>query len=344
MPASPGISFARPPENLKVDDCYFYHTMDLPGIGIVGEMIGWDLRPDVDAYLGHTDFAGKRVLEIGPASGFLTVTMEKKGASVVCLEVTEDKAWEFVPYPESFMESNRESRRVGMPRLKNSFWLTHKLYGSSAKVCYGDANDIPDALGKFDIALLASVLLHCQNPARIIEQCAKRSNTIIIAERVFPELEGKPVCRLVPDVDNKAWDTWWDFSTDFFIQYLHILGFTDIRKETHSPLFRGKFPLQMFTLVASKPGAQPVGDAGAQDVGMAAVPTAAEIPQALPQEEAERFVRALYLGMLRREPDPAGAAYYVNAVLGGRSYAAVVEDFLNSEEFKNLTAAKPVTT
>jgi O-methyltransferase len=265
MPANSPISFARPRENVKLDDCFFYHMMDLPGIGTVG--IEWDLRADVDAYLGNADFAGKRVLEIGPASGFLTVTMEKRGASVVCLELTEDKAWEFVPFPESFMKSNREYRRAGIPRVKNSFWLTHKLYGSTAKVYYGDANDIPDALGRFDIALMAAVLLHCQNPARIVEQCAKRSNTIIIVERIFPELEGKPVCRLVPSVDNmdRTWDTWWDFSSDFFVQYLGILWFTEVRKNTHIQLFKGKYPVELFTLVASRPLSEMIAASDAQE-------------------------------------------------------------------------------
>jgi hypothetical protein len=76
--------FAKP---LKVDDvadCYFYHTMELPSHGVInGE---WDLRAGVHDYLGRVEFAGKRVLEIGPASGFLTFEMEKRGAGVVKLK------------------------------------------------------------------------------------------------------------------------------------------------------------------------------------------------------------------------------------------------------------------
>ncbi len=49
--------FAEP---LKVDDvadCYFYHTMELPGHGVInGE---WDLRAGVDDYLGKVEFAGQ---------------------------------------------------------------------------------------------------------------------------------------------------------------------------------------------------------------------------------------------------------------------------------------------
>jgi hypothetical protein len=252
--ATKQISFATPRENISLDDCNFYHVMDLPGIGQVGSE--WDLRANLDAYLGHTDFAGKRVLEIGPASGLLTFTMEKKGAAVTCLELTPDKAWEFVPHPDSHMNPIRAQRRAGTQRRTNGFWLAHKLHGSKARVYYGEAADIPDALGKFDIAVLAAVLLHCQSPAQIIEQCARRSNTLIIVERYFPELEGKPECRLVPSADNKIWDTWWDFSTEFFAQYLGVLGFTGLRKNTHVQLLKGQIPVELFTVVASRPPAE----------------------------------------------------------------------------------------
>ena len=71
-----------------IGDCYFYHTMELPGHGV---MTGdWDLRRGVDEYLGNVSFAGQRVLEIGPASGFLTFEMEKRGADVVAVEVTTE--------------------------------------------------------------------------------------------------------------------------------------------------------------------------------------------------------------------------------------------------------------
>jgi Methyltransferase domain/Domain of unknown function (DUF4214) len=56
--------------------------------------------------------------------------------------------------------------------------------------------------------------------------------------------------------------------------------------------------------------------------------------------EAQRFVRALYRGMLRRDPDPAAAEYYVDAILHGRSHATVAEEFLNCEEFKTQTSVK----
>lgn len=75
------------PQGSALADCDFYHSMISPG---VGKIIGlWDLRQTVDDYLGRIDFAGKRVLEIGPASGFLAIEMERRGADVVAVELPE---------------------------------------------------------------------------------------------------------------------------------------------------------------------------------------------------------------------------------------------------------------
>src|SRR5438094_8067518 len=77
--------------------------MELPGHGVI-EGRDWDLRGGIDEYLGKVDFAGQRVLEIGPASGFLTFEMEKRGADVVSVEVTAEHGWDFVPYPAARLE------------------------------------------------------------------------------------------------------------------------------------------------------------------------------------------------------------------------------------------------
>ena len=120
-----------------IADCYFYHTMELPGHGVIKGR-DWDLRVGVDRYLGKISFAGQRILEIGPASGFLTFEMEKRGAEVVSIEVTPEHGWDFVPYPARRLEELFGPRRIVMQRLKNSYWFSHAALQSKANVYYGD--------------------------------------------------------------------------------------------------------------------------------------------------------------------------------------------------------------
>jgi O-methyltransferase len=242
--------FATPRKVENIADCYFYHTMELPGIGVI-EGRDWDLRGRVHQYLGNVDFANQRVLEIGPASGFLTFEMEKRGAEVISVEVTDEHGWDFVPYPDVKMEQVFSPRGVVMQQLKNSYWFSHAALHSEARVYYGDAYNLPATLGKFDIALIAAVLLHCRDPLRIVEQCAKRAKTVIIVDKLYPELEGRPVCRLAPTAENFIWHTWWHFSTQLFTQFLAVMGFSTSQVTNHEQLHRGRAHT-LFTVVGRR--------------------------------------------------------------------------------------------
>jgi len=239
--------YVQPPMVPEFKDCHYYHTVEIPGHGLVEGL--WDLRQGVDDYLGHVPLVGRRVLEIGPASGFLTIEMEKRGAEVVAVEVPDDPGWDFVPYSAPFMGSIYGPRREGMRSLKNSFWFTHAAHQSKAKLWYGDVYNLPEALDRFDVAVMGAVLLHCHSPLRIIEQCAKLAETLVITDMLVPQLVGQPVCRLVPNRDNRKWDTWWEFSPDFFIQFLEVLGFATPTVTTHVQYYLGQ-PYTFFTVVA----------------------------------------------------------------------------------------------
>ena len=59
------------PEHAEhVDDCFFYHCMDVPGHPEAGHG-GTDLRGTIDPYLGRVNLRGKRVLEIGTTDGYI---------------------------------------------------------------------------------------------------------------------------------------------------------------------------------------------------------------------------------------------------------------------------------
>src|SRR5947209_10776090 len=254
QPKAPAVSdqkiFATPQKVEDLADCYFHRSIELTGRGVM-EGQDWDLRGGVDECLGNVDFAGQRVLEIGPASGFLTFEMEKRGADVISVEVTDEHGWDFVPYPDARLEEVFGPRRIVMQQLKNSYWFSHAALQSKARVYYGDVYNLPAALGEFDIAVMAAVLLHCRDPLRIVEQCGKRARLLIITDGFHADLEGKPVCRLVPTPEKFLWDTWWHFSTQFFTQFLGLMGFTTTQILTHQQYHRGKAHT-LFTVVGRR--------------------------------------------------------------------------------------------
>lgn len=242
-----------------VDDpskCFFYHFMDLPGHGPVGDY-GWDLRGGVEDYLGGIDLNGRRVLEIGPASGFLTFHMESKGAEVVAVELGPTTPWDIVPQSELDLDRILQDRYTIMEEIRNGFWFARRALDGSAQVHYGSAYELPAGLGRFDISVMASVLLHTRDPLRIIEGCARRTHrTMVIVERHWPELGGSPIARLEPSRDNGVWDTWWAFTPEFFVAYCGVLGFTETRVEFHEQRHisgGAEAQIPLFTVVAERP-------------------------------------------------------------------------------------------
>ena len=89
--------FAKPPsDSIPLEDCEFYHVMDIPGLSEPPKGL-FDLRKGVNEFLGHVDFKNKTVLELGPASGFLTFHIEKMGGDVTSIELDHKKyKWDIV--------------------------------------------------------------------------------------------------------------------------------------------------------------------------------------------------------------------------------------------------------
>lgn len=244
--------YGSPPVVETVDDCYFYHVMEIPGHGVVGG--DWDLRGHEPEYLGGVRLDGQRVLEIGPASGFLTFYMESRGAEVVAVDVPTGCEWDMVPHSGL----DRDAVAVWltwMRQMKNGFWLAHRRHRSAARVHYGNVHALPDELGRFDVAVMAAILLHVRDPLGVVEQCARHSDRIVITDVHVPELDGHPVQQLFPTLDIPQWHTWWRFSPDLFVQFLDVLGFGTEAVTFHDQAHVSDgvtYPMPMMTIVAHR--------------------------------------------------------------------------------------------
>ena len=183
--AAPAVAsesvFAPPRLVTRLDDCYFYHTADLPGYGVVGGP--WDLRGHVDSYLGGVEFRGKRVLELGTAGGFLCREMEARGAEVVAFDLSEEFDGDLVPFARTESPAVLAERRRFVRKLNNGWWLAHRACGSSARVVYGSVYDIPAGIGEVDIATFGSILLHLRDPYRALASASRLvRETIVVTD------------------------------------------------------------------------------------------------------------------------------------------------------------------
>jgi hypothetical protein len=112
------------------------------------------------------------VIEIGPASGFLTFEMERRGAPVTAVELSKDYVGDIVPLADQDPDEERARREEIVARTINSFWYGHERTKSSASVYYGDSRYLPNTIGSFDIGVLGAVMLHSRDPAGMLISCA----------------------------------------------------------------------------------------------------------------------------------------------------------------------------
>jgi SAM-dependent methyltransferase len=247
--------YATPRKLTDASNCHFYHVMDIPGYGVpTGTQ--WDLRGDTPGYLGGVDLAGKRVLEIGPASGYLTFYMEAQGAEVVSVELPLDHPWDIVPDVSLDTAEWEEEIRGSIDRIRNGYWFTHERVGSKAKVHYGDIYALPDALGHFDYAVIAAVLLHVRDPLRVVEQCARLADNLVITDVHHEDIpDDKAYMEWFSTKDYPAPHVWFKFSPQIFVRFAEVLGFDESTVTFHEQLYVADGPPRpglMFTVVSTR--------------------------------------------------------------------------------------------
>ena len=224
--------YAAPRLVIDPSECHWYHTMDLPGLGSVAG--DWDLRATIDDYLGGVDFSGKRCLDIGAASGYLTFEMERRGATEV-VSVDIDLAtheWEIVPFatPGYDVVARGAAFRHRVETVQRSYWLAHRVLGSNARMHYGSAYSLPVELGRFDVVLIGMMLPHVRDPFRVLEQAAARCADTIIVTQPAPQMPGAWAYFMPDPRTHEPFNAWWSMSEDCVDRMLSILGFEVVAK------------------------------------------------------------------------------------------------------------------
>ena len=219
---------ARPRFIERLEDCFFYHAMELPGFGLI--RAHWDLRGRFDEYIGGVSLNGKSVLDVGTASGFLSFEAEKRGARrVVSFDQSDGAQQKFLPFKDKPYSRDHAGWAAGyraeIERWKNAYWLAHRLLNSNAEVFYGDIYNLPVGLGPFDVAIVGSVLEHLADPISALASIARVTKETMVV--VTPLLETEdPIARFEGRASNPDADfTWWVYSLGVYREVFGMLGF-----------------------------------------------------------------------------------------------------------------------
>ena len=240
--------FAEPRIVTDPSICFFYHVMDIPGYE--RQDAQWDLRGKFSEYIGHVDVSGKRVLDVGCASGFLSFSAEAAGASeVVSFDMDGAHRQHLLPFHTKPYFSDHQAwlktQDAYIDKWKNAYWLAHRCLHSKAKVFYGDVYALPEALGPFDVVIVGAVLEHLSDPIRAMASIAKLARHTIVISTELLETE-EPIAEFRGRIDRPDIDyMFWAYSIGVYRHVLAMLGFTIVRTVTgnfRSEFLKGEFP------------------------------------------------------------------------------------------------------
>lgn len=269
----PPSIYAEPREVTNLDDCIFYHAINVPGYGEIEGI--FDLREGVTEYLGGVDFRGKRVLEVGTANGFLCFHMEQLGAEVVAYDLSPHHMWDSVPFARYDYHQRVQECIDVTQKVNNAYWLCHRALNSRANVVHGTVYDIPETIGMVDISTFGAVLLHVRDPFRALEKGLRLTRETVIVTEATPHwmdhlrrIWKKPAAPLffnragtlfwwsdmtfLPDYRRcELSETWWLLHPRVIRKFLGVLGFEETTLSFHFQKYKGQRVL-CYTIVGRR--------------------------------------------------------------------------------------------
>ena len=243
----------------RSEECYFYHTMEIPELGVVEGQ--WDLRGAEQTYLGNVRLAGRSVFEIGTASGHLAFWMERQGAKVTSFDLDEHQDWDLVPFSGLDLEEERRRRKAVARLINNAWWFARERLRSSARCVYGTVYELGGFTERFDIVVLSSVLLHLRDPFLALQRAAALSLDTIVVTEVDEQqyvargsaLSPGVSLRFVPRAAQRGpIDCWWCVPSQTTVEFLRILGFTEIEVTRHKQRFMSGEEWDFYTVVGRR--------------------------------------------------------------------------------------------
>ncbi len=191
---------------------HFYHSFDLSnGVKIGGD---WSIQTDIAGYQ-FPDMRGKRVLDLGPASGWFSFYLESLGADVTVLE--SRGYGDFDVYGvDRYTPPDRAPDRVVAGKSiwdgphSPSFWAMHQILGSQVKFVNGKFYDAPELFAEpFDVVLACNILQHVRDPIGVLRAAHSVCRGVCVAvHQTWVDHDDSPwPCAQYPffHVDRVSW-------------------------------------------------------------------------------------------------------------------------------------------
>lgn len=198
----------------------WYHTIELPG-GVVTPG-AFDLRPVVPHYGIPERLDGKRVLDVGTWDGFWAFEFERRGGSVVAIDVDRLSDVALPTAIREAVEAEGLDQRFG-----GGFELAKEALGSSVERLTQSIYDLePEHIGTFDLVHVGDVLQHLEAPTGALRNV--RSVTVglaIVTVGFDPALGDEQIVRYRGGWRNALW---WTASLNATGQMIHDAGFSEV--------------------------------------------------------------------------------------------------------------------
>ena len=198
----------------RIERNTWYHSIRLRDGAVIQGLIPVEaLEARLKGFPIPTDLTGKRVLDVGAATGWCSFEMERRGAEVVAVDCVEYE----------------------------DFYTAKKLLGSQVEYRVLDMEEMtPEALGVFDCVLFFGVLYHLRHPLLGLERlCALTRDTAYVESFVSDshlsaeERAGMPCTMEFYEIDELGGqiDNWVGPTTNCLLAFCRSAGFARVELE-----------------------------------------------------------------------------------------------------------------
>jgi SAM-dependent methyltransferase len=221
----------------------------------------WSI-PDFPAYIGQYDVAGKTLLDVGTATGYIAFNAEKAGAQVTGLEAASAREFRHVPFANALSYQNVAASRAiweekNLKPVKNSWWRCWHEYGSKARCVYEPIADLyewDDTV--FDIVVAGAIVEHLSDPVFSIGAWCKVAREAVIIP--FTDVADSDALAMVPMTawTDQALDyEWWSLTRGLYNRIFDNCGFdVDYKSSTafYNDVPSGAMDLRRPTIIARR--------------------------------------------------------------------------------------------